>query len=66
MIDFEEPKVIAQQRYALQTVAENMMRPVSRHLDEYEHEIPWDYINFMHTAMRAMGAGSLAPEDKIR
>ncbi len=30
MIDFEEPKVIGQQRYALQTVAENMMRPVSR------------------------------------
>jgi acyl-CoA dehydrogenase len=64
MIDFEEPKVIGQQRYALQTVAENMMRPVSRQLDENEHEIPWDYIKFMHTAMRAMGAGSLAPEEK--
>lgn len=63
MIDFEEPKVIAQQRYALQTVAENMMRPVARYFDEHEHEIPWDYINFMHTAMRAMGAGTLAPEN---
>lgn len=61
MIDFEAPKPIAQQSFALQTVAENMMRPVSRYFDEHEHEIPWDYINFMHTAMSAMGAGALAP-----
>jgi len=64
MIDFEPPKPIAQQRIALQTVAENMMRPVSRYFDEHEHEIPWDYINFMHQAMRAMGAGSLAPRER--
>ena len=62
MIDFEIPKPIAQQAYVLQTVAENMMRPVSRHFDEQEHEVPWDYINFMHQAMQAMGAGSLAPD----
>lgn len=61
MIEFEVPKPIAQTMYALQTVAENMMRPVSRHFDENEHDIPWDYINFMHMAMRASGAGSLAP-----
>ena len=42
MIDFEMPKPIAQQSYALKTVAENMMRPVSRHFDENEHEVPWD------------------------
>lgn len=64
MIEFEAPKPIAQQSYVLQTVAENMMRPVSRYFDENEHEIPWDYINFMHMAMRATGAGSLAPSDK--
>ena len=63
MIDFEPPKPIAQQMVALQTVAENMMRPVSRYFDEHEHEIPWDYINFMHLAMRATGAGSLAPRE---
>lgn len=63
MIEFEVPKPIAQQSYALQTVAENMMRPVSRYFDENEHEIPWDYINFMHQAMRATGAGSLAPRE---
>lgn len=61
MIDFEAPKPIAQQEVALKTVAENMMRPVSRYFDENEHEIPWDYINFMHMAMRATGVGSLAP-----
>jgi acyl-CoA dehydrogenase len=63
MIDFEVPKPIAQQSYALKTVAENMMRPVSRYFDENEHEIPWNYINFMHMAMRATGAGSLAPQE---
>ncbi len=64
MIDFEMPKVIAQQKVALHTVAENMMRPVSRQMDEAEHEVPWDYIRFMHSAMRATGAGSLRPEDE--
>jgi len=63
MIDFEIPKPIAQQRQALQTVAENMMRPISRFYDEHEHEVPWDYINFMNMAMRAMGAGYLAPRE---
>ncbi|HJS28815.1 MAG TPA: acyl-CoA dehydrogenase family protein [Anaerolineales bacterium] len=61
MIEFREPEIIGQQRYVLQTVAENMMRPVSRKYDESEHEIPWDYINFMHEAARALGAGSLRP-----
>ncbi len=66
MIDFEMPSPIAKQRVMLQTVAENMMRPVSRQMDEHEHEIPWDYINFMHGAMRATSAGSLAPQEKKR
>ena len=64
MIDFEIPKPIAQQTIALTTVAENMMRPVSRYFDENEHEIPWDYINFMHAAMQATGAGSLTPRER--
>ena len=63
MIEFEAPKPITQQSYVLKTVAENMMRPVSRYFDENEHEIPWDYITFMHTAMKATGAGSLAPSE---
>jgi acyl-CoA dehydrogenase len=62
MIEFESPKPIVQQSYVLKTVADNMMRPHSRYFDEHEHEVPWDYINFMHMAMRASGAGSLAPD----
>jgi acyl-CoA dehydrogenase len=61
MIEFDIPKPITKQKYLLQTVAEEMMRPHSRYFDEHEHEIPWDYINFMHQAMQATGAGSLAP-----
>jgi acyl-CoA dehydrogenase len=62
MIEFEEPKPITKQNYMLKTVADNMMRPVSRYFDENEHQIPWDYITFMHTAQRAMGmGGGLAP-----
>ncbi|HSB89994.1 MAG TPA: acyl-CoA dehydrogenase family protein, partial [Anaerolineales bacterium] len=42
-------------------VAENMMRPVARYYDDHEHEIPWDYINFMHDANRQMGGGGFVP-----
>jgi len=64
MIEFETPKPIQMANTALETVAINMMRTKSRYFDEHEHEIPWDYINFMHMAMRQTGAGSLAPEEK--
>src|SRR6266545_3292567 len=63
-IEFETPKSITQMQFMLKTVAEEMMRSCSRYFDEHEHEIPWDYIEFMHTAMQAMGAGSLAPKEK--
>jgi acyl-CoA dehydrogenase len=65
-IEFEAPKPIVQMQFVLKTVAEEMMRSRSRYFDEHEHEIPWDYIEFMHSAMKAMGtgAGSLAPKEK--
>ncbi len=63
MIDFEIPENIAGIRRVVETVAVNMMRPVSRYFDEHEHEIPWDYINFMHTASKAMGGASMAGGD---
>ena len=63
-IEFETPKPILQTQFVLKTVAEEMMRSKSRYFDEHEHEIPWDYIEFMHTAMKAMGVGSLAPKEK--
>lgn len=62
MISFEKSEAIAQMEYLVQTVADNMMRPHSRHFDENEGEIPWEYINFMHMAMKQMGAASLVPQ----
>ena len=62
-IEFEAPKPISQMQFVLKTVADEMMRPRSRYFDEHEHEIPWDYIEFMHSAMRAMGGSGLAPHD---
>ena len=56
-IEFDAPKPVAQARFLMQSVAENMMRPVSREMDENEHTIPYDYIEFMHNAMKALGAG---------
>ncbi len=63
MISFEMPETLKQTRRVVKTVAENMMRPVSREMDVNEHDIPWDYINFMHTATKAMGGTSMAPGD---
>ncbi|GAB4541623.1 MAG: acyl-CoA dehydrogenase family protein [Anaerolineales bacterium] len=64
-IEFETPKPIVGMNTMLETVAVNMMRSVSREFDENEHSIPWDYIEFMHTAMRSMGgAGGLAPAEE--
>ena len=64
MIDFETPKPIAQISNVVETVAVNMMRPVSREFDENEHTIPWNFINFMHTAVKSMGGTSMAPEEQ--
>ncbi|HUH96817.1 MAG TPA: acyl-CoA dehydrogenase family protein [Anaerolineales bacterium] len=63
-IEFEAPKPVVQMQTVLKTVAEEMMRSKSRYFDEHEHEIPWDYIEFTHTAMKAMGGGSLAPREE--
>ncbi len=63
-IEFEAPKPITQAQFVLKTVAEEMMRSKSRYFDEHEHEIPWDYIEFMHTALKAIGGGSLVPNQK--
>jgi len=60
MIDFAIPPSIEAQTAALRAVAVNVMRPISRHMDENEHEVPWEYMRFMHQAMRATGSGSMA------
>ncbi len=45
MIDFELPDQVKQQQEMFQQVAAALIRPISRHLDENEHEKPWDFIN---------------------
>ncbi len=66
MISFEMPKPLVQTKNVVETVAVNMMRPVSREMDENEHEIPWAYIEFMHTATKAMGSSSMAPDEAAK
>ena len=63
MISFEMPESIRKTRVLMETVAENMMRPVARYFDENEHEIPWDYINFMHQAMAQMGGSAITTQE---
>ncbi len=65
-IEFELPKPILQMQAVLKTVAQEMMRSKSRYFDEHEHEIPWEYIEFMHSAMKAVGGANLTPrEEKV-
>ncbi len=64
MISFKMPEKIEQSVVIMETIAENMMRPVSRHFDEHEHEIPWDYIEFMHTSQKAMGGGGVLTDSE--
>ena len=63
MISFEMPEKIQGSNVLMETVAVNMMRPVSRYFDEHEHEIPWDYIEFMHNSQKAMGGSALTPSE---
>ena len=66
MISFEMPEKVQFAANLMETVAENMMRPVSRYFDDHEHEIPWDYIEFMHSSMKAMGASGMTPSEGKR
>src|SRR5579859_2073618 len=51
-ISFEIPERILQEREMLKAVAENVMRPMSRELDEHEHERPTSYITTVWPVMR--------------
>ena len=66
MISFNIPEKIEQSVVIMETIAENMMRPVSRHFDEHEHEIPWDYIEFMHSSQKAMGGGGTLTDSETK
>jgi len=63
MISFEIPETIKKTVTMVEAVATEMMRPQARYYDEHEHEIPWDYINFMHDALQSAGGGvTMAPD----
>lgn len=47
MISFEMPETIRAQVDLAHRIALNLMRPRARYYDDNEHEIPWDYVNFM-------------------
>ncbi len=66
MISFEKSEAVNGAQYLIHTVAVNMMRSVSRHFDEHEGEIPWSYIEFMHTALQQMGSAQMAPSPEER
>src|SRR5579859_330055 len=69
-ISFEIPERILQEREMLKAVAENVMRPMSRELDEHEHERPAAYISTVWPVMRDTQAKQLeklkgdSPADK--
>jgi acyl-CoA dehydrogenase len=59
-ISFEIPESVIQQRNLLQMVAEGVMRPDARRLDENDHERPWNFINAMWPVLRDMQAKATA------
>ena len=61
MISFKTPESIEQTVTMIEAVATEMMRPQARYFDEHEHEIPWDYINFMQAAAASGGGVSMVP-----
>ena len=60
MIDFSIPAEIIQTTQPLEMVAKQVMRPVSRRLDEQEHEKPWDFINLTWQVTSQQAAARMA------
>jgi acyl-CoA dehydrogenase len=59
-IEFKLPETIEKQLRGVQLVAENVMRPESRHLDDHEHERPMRFVNVMLPQMQEMEKGNIA------
>ncbi len=66
-INFAFPERVERERMMAQALAEGIMRPVSRQLDENEHERPVDFIRMIWPVMRDQQARALdrlkAPPD---
>ena len=50
MVNFELSPATQNLKMLVHSVAEGVMRPISRQYDEDEHAIPWDFINVMWQA----------------
>lgn len=59
MIDFSLPENIQAQLQMTRMVAEQVMRPKARHLDEHEHERPKEFIQMMWPVMSDMQKANL-------
>ena len=53
-IEFKQPDEIAKELRPVQVIAENVMRPESRHLDDHEHERPVKFIEMIWPQMKEM------------
>jgi acyl-CoA dehydrogenase len=59
-IEFKLPETIEKQLRGVQLVAENVMRPESRRLDDNEHERPTRFVAMMLPQMQEMEKGNIA------
>lgn len=59
-IEFKLPETIEKQLRGVQLVAENVMRPESRQLDDHEHERPMRFVNVMLPQMQEMEKANIA------
>jgi acyl-CoA dehydrogenase len=64
MIDFELPERVKQQYAMVNGMAEALIRPVSRELDENEHEKPWDFINQIWPVIQMQESADLTKAEK--
>ncbi len=53
-IEFKTPDEIEKQLQSVRVVAEHVMRPESRYLDDHEHSRPVKYVNMMWPQMKQM------------
>ncbi|MGL4651281.1 MAG: acyl-CoA dehydrogenase family protein [Caldilineaceae bacterium] len=58
-ISFKTPEAIEKQLTQVRMVAENVMRPESRYLDDHEHMRPTKFVNMMWPQMKQMERANL-------
>ncbi len=55
MVDFAFSRELVGLQNMVRSLAQHKLRPIARHYDEHEHEIPWKLINETHQMLKAMG-----------